>query len=139
MLSKQGRIPVVVLGRSLGSACAVEVGNVGVEGVRGLVLESGFGDIEAFVSRRGFRNPLSEEDLEAFCPLGKLKRTSLPLLVMHGQEDRLIDPREARMLFDASAATDKKLEYIPGHGHNDVLHASAYWRVLKSFLHEVAR
>jgi fermentation-respiration switch protein FrsA (DUF1100 family) len=41
------------------------------------------------------------------------------------------------LLFDAAASPRKKLVLIEGHGHNDVLQASAYWRALTEFLREV--
>jgi hypothetical protein len=137
--SGRGPLPIVVLGRSLGSACAAEIAKRQPPGVVGLVIESGFGDLAAFVRRRGMRvdGPLPDHDMEAFCPLRKLGQCSLPLLVMHGARDQLIDPREARLLFDAAASPRKKLVLIEGHGHNDVLQASAYWRALTEFLREV--
>jgi alpha-beta hydrolase superfamily lysophospholipase len=134
--SEAGPLPIVVVGRSLGSACAAEVARRAPVGVSGLVIESGFGDLEAFVARRNMRTdgPLSEQDQEAFCPLRKLRQSMLPLLLIHGAQDQLIDPREARLLFSAAATQEKQLVYIEGHGHNDVMQASAYWRALTDFL-----
>jgi alpha-beta hydrolase superfamily lysophospholipase len=139
-LALQEALPLVVMGRSLGSACAAEVAKQPPDGVVGLVIESGFGDLQGFVGRRGVRweGPLPERDQEAFCPLRKLARCQLPLLVLHGALDQLIQPREAQLLFDASASTRKQLVYIEGHGHNDVMQASAYWRALFAFLGERA-
>lgn len=134
-------LPVVVVGRSLGSACAAEIARSRPVGVEGLVIESGFGDLEAFVARRGMRadGPLPEHDLEAFCPLRKLRNWSQPLLVLHGARDQLIDPREARLLFDAAATSKKHLVYVEHHGHNDLMQASAYWRALITFLNTCGR
>lgn len=132
-------LPMVVMGRSLGSACAAEIAGRSPEGVAGIVLESAFGDLAAFVARREVRvdGPLPESDWEAFCPLRKLARCALPLLVLHGDCDRLIDPREAKLLHDAAGSRDKRLVYVRGHGHNDVLQASAYWEALTTFLYRI--
>jgi len=128
--------PLVVLGRSLGSACAAEVCRLAPSFVSGVVIESGIGDLEAFVARRGVVDapPLTETDRDDFDPLRKVKAWTKPLLVMHGSVDTLIAPREAKLVYEAAPEGNKQLVYIEGHGHNDVLAADAYWNTLGSFL-----
>jgi hypothetical protein len=128
--------PFVVMGRSLGSAAAAELYGAPVAGMVGVVWESGFVDLEASALRRGLPMPpeIPSEDLAVFDPTPKLRRGRLPMLVLHGAEDDLIDPAEARAAFDACGAADKRLVLVPGHGHNDVGLAPVYWAEMAAFL-----
>ncbi len=130
--------PVVVMGRSLGSACAVEVVRAVPELVAGVVFESGFSNLTGVARRRGIAvERVAEEDLAVLCPLRKLARTRTPLLVLHGAEDTLIAPEEGRAAFDASGAEDKRFVLIPGRGHNTVSHHPLYWEELTAFLQRI--
>lgn len=132
--------PIVVMGRSLGSACAAEIARSGSHGVAGFVIESGFSDLVAFARRRGVAlDAVAEDDLEALCPLRKLGSSTAPLLVLHGAEDRLIVPAEGRAVFEASGAHDKRLVMIPGRGHNDLSFHPLYWDELTAFIARAAR
>ena len=132
--------PLVVLGRSLGSACAAETCRLADPCVRGVVIESGFGDLASFVARRGVKvtEPLPEADWRDFDPLRKLRGWSRPLLVMHGALDTLIAPNDGKLLYEAAPEGNKRWVAIEGHGHNDVLAADAYWEAVRAFLDECA-
>lgn len=130
--------PVVVMGRSLGSACAVEVARAVPQLLAGLVFESGFSDLTGLARRRGITvERVAEEDLDVLCPIRKVTRSRTPLLVLHGAEDTLIVPEEGRAVFEASAAEDKRLVLVPGRGHNTVSHHPLYWEELAVFLRRV--
>ena len=43
-----------------------------------------------------------------------------PLLIIHGEDDRIINVSHGKKLFEASPATDKELRVIPDAGHNDL-------------------
>jgi alpha-beta hydrolase superfamily lysophospholipase len=134
-----GSSPVVVMGRSLGSACATEVVRAVPASVAGVVFESGFSNLIALARRRGLNmTSISEEDLEVLCPLRKLARSQTPLLVLHGEEDTLIVPEEGRAVYEASGAADKRLVLIPQRGHNTLSQHSLYWKELAAFLQRVA-
>lgn len=135
-----GAIRLVVMGRSLGSACAAALYADAPAGVVGVVLESGFVDLGALVRRRGLAAPavLSDADRAAFDPLPRLARGTLPLLVLHGEADAIIDPGEAARAHAAAGARRKQLALIPGHGHNDLARAPRYWATLAAFVADVA-
>jgi alpha-beta hydrolase superfamily lysophospholipase len=126
---------LVVMGRSLGSACAAEVCRAAPREVVGIVLESGFADLGAFVERRGIRGvALSAQDVDDFSPLHKLRSSTLPLLVLHGAEDAMIPPSNAQMAYEASGSADRRLVLVPGRGHNDVADHPLYWEALQAFV-----
>jgi ADP-ribosylglycohydrolase/alpha-beta hydrolase superfamily lysophospholipase len=133
-------LPVIVMGRSLGSACAAEIARSLPRLASGFVYESGFADLVAFARRRGVRVDVVEEgDLQALCPLRKLAANRAPLLVLHGADDRLIHPSEGRAAHEASASRDKRLVIVPDAGHNDVGQEEVYWREVGGFVDRVAR
>jgi alpha-beta hydrolase superfamily lysophospholipase len=129
--------PLVVMGRSLGAVCAIELYGRRPKEVAGFVIESGASNLEALIRRRGLRVPeLDEATRATFDPIPKLRRGAHPLLVMHGSHDDLIDPGEAEQAFAVAGtkAEDKSLALIAGRGHNDVSLAPDYWSSLKTFL-----
>ena len=131
--------PLVVMGRSLGSACAAQVCGSAPALAAGYVIESGFSDLVAFARRRGVTlEAAAEEDTAALCPKRKLARSTAPLLLLHGEEDELIDPAEARASHAASASLDKRLVVIPRRGHNDLSLHPSYWEALADFVTRVA-
>lgn len=137
---------LIVMGRSIGSACANELygsAELGVdvssqERVVGFVLESGFTSIPRMAERRAMTAPKDFDPL--FDPIPKLRRGSQkgrPLLILHGARDTLVRPDEA---VDAHvAAPHAQLVMIEGRGHNDISVAPEYWRALSAFVRELAR
>ena len=139
-LNAAGAGSVIVMGRSLGSACAAELYPAPPEFVLGFIWESGAADLRNLVRRRGLTPPAEffEADLAVFEPCRKLARGHRPLLVIHGEEDSLIDPREARQAFAAAAAVEKQLCFIPAHGHNDLAYSPLYWESISAFVQRLA-
>ncbi|MGE0401369.1 MAG: alpha/beta hydrolase [Kofleriaceae bacterium] len=127
--------PIVVMGRSLGSACAADLYAKNLPIVEGVVIESGLADLAGLVRRRGMEPPaqFSDEDRAAFDPLGKLARGTGPLLVIHGERDTMIAPSEAEAAFAAAGTKQKKLVIVPNRGHNDVSGSRTYWDALAAF------
>ncbi len=130
--------PLVVMGRSLGGACAMELGGAGAPGVSAFVFESAWSDLTGFVRRRGVEPPaFTSEERARFDPLPKLARCRAPALVLHGELDALISVQEAERTFSALGSPDKQLARVPGAGHNDVQSRDAYWAALAGFLRRV--
>jgi alpha-beta hydrolase superfamily lysophospholipase len=127
--------PIVVMGRSLGSACAAEIAGKNLPIVAGVIIESGIADLAGLVRRRGMEPPaqLSEDERAVFDPVPKLARGTAPLLVLHGERDAMIAPSEAELGFAAAGAKQKKLVIVPGRGHNDVSMSRTYWDALAAF------
>ena len=136
------REKLLVMGRSLGSACAIEIYGLGDDDdVAGVILESGFTDLGALIDRRRMPRPsaVTAADRAVFDPIPKLTRGSLPLLVIHGSHDTLIAPAEASAAYAAAGGADKELVLLDGYGHNDVAAAPEYWLALAAFVDRVCR
>jgi alpha-beta hydrolase superfamily lysophospholipase len=143
ILADGGRaLPLVVMGRSLGSACAAELAvHHAALRLRGIIFESGFTDLYAFIRRRGLRPraQLSEEDLATYCPLRKLASCDVPLLVLHGNRDELIPATDGEAAYASARTRDKRLVFIPGAGHNDLMFHPLYWESIARFISDVAK
>lgn len=133
-LAQVGDRPAFVMGRSLGSACAAEVyGSAEASRLRGAIFESGFTDLDALVRRRDYRPEAPVVDAR-FDPLPKLARGTIPLLVLHGELDRIIALREGEAAFAAAGTDRKRLVTIPGRGHNDLSFSEAYWSAIATLV-----
>ena len=129
---------VFVMGRSLGSAAAIEVARHHQEAIAGLIIESGFAHTLQLLARLGVVLEDLDEAQDVFANLAKIGQISLPTLVIHGQDDMLIPASEGVALYEGSAAPDgeKQLVIIPGAGHNDLLTlgAATYFEAIRDFV-----
>jgi pimeloyl-ACP methyl ester carboxylesterase len=110
-----------VMGRSLGSAAAIEVAAGAGDALNGLIVESGFADTFALLARLGIRLQGLQESQDGFNNAAKMELINIPTLVIHGEQDVLIPAQDGEELFRRSAALDKRLLLLPGAGHNDLL------------------
>ncbi|HOJ51344.1 MAG TPA: alpha/beta fold hydrolase [Syntrophales bacterium] len=113
--------PLIVMGRSLGSASALELAAHYPDDIHGLIVESGFARTGPLLRllgidlhRIGFRE---EEGLRQLEKIAAFKR---PTLIIHAQYDSLIPIAEGRRLYEASPAEVKAFCEIPGADHNSI-------------------
>lgn len=118
-LAIRERIPnesIVIMGRSLGGAVAVEL--AAKDGARGLVLESTFSSLrEVAVSHYPelLVNLVVADRLNSVAMISNFHG---PVLISHGDADQTIPFKLGRQLFDA-ANEPKTFVEIPGGDHND--------------------
>ena len=114
--------PLVVMGRSLGSASALELASLHQDRLDGLIVESGFAyagpllkllgvDVQAlgFKEETGFRN------------VDKIRHWKKPLLIIHAELDHIIPFAEGQALYEASPSPEKTFIKVAGANHNDIL------------------
>ena len=127
---------IFVMGRSLGSASAIEIAHRHQEQMKGLIIESGFASVVNLLSMLGFSfEALGLEDA-GFPNLAKIRTITVPTLIIHGEDDSLIPPSEGEALFRNGAAEDKRLVIIPGASHNDIMWVGMekYFQSIKEFV-----
>ena len=127
---------VCVMGRSLGSASAIELCARFSE-VTCCIIESGYADPIQLVKRRGLNvTNITSAENAIFSNSEKLRLVKCPILIMHGEMDSLISPEEAKLNYKNTSSTYKKLAMLEGVGHNDIMMArdNAYFSYLSSFL-----
>ena len=152
-----GPAPVVALwGRSMGAAVAVRAASADRR-VAALVLEAPYADLERtlavvlrrkrvpmarFLAARIVRRAgaLAGASLTTPRPVDLAPGVTVPVLVIHGAADSLVDPAEARTLAGAFAAPAGFVE-VPGAGHNAVAEAGGPGLLerVAAFLDEAAR
>lgn len=130
-----------VMGRSLGSISALELGCEHGETIQGLIIESGFPSVIRLITH--LKIPASGIDLEAFdrACVESLKTIRIPILIIHGEEDRLVPVQEARDLYRYLEMAEKELVIIPSATHNDILFVgySDYFKAIEHFVAKTAR
>ena len=113
--------PFILMGRSLGSAPALELVSHYADRLDGLIVESGFAYASPLLKLLGI-------DLEAigfkedagFGNIDKISRFEKPTLIIHAEFDHIIPFSEGRALFDTCPSTHKTMLKIPGANHNDI-------------------
>jgi hypothetical protein len=109
------------MGRSLGSASALELAAQYPGTIDGLIVESGFAYALPLLERLGADLqgiPLREEN--GFSNLDKIKRFEGPTLIIHAEFDHIIPFRDAQDLFDACPSLKKSLLKIRQANHNTI-------------------
>jgi pimeloyl-ACP methyl ester carboxylesterase len=112
---------IIVMGRSLGSAPAIELACHYPDFIDALIVESGFAHIGPLLRLMGIdisQYGLSED--QGPRNLQKIHQWDKPLLIIHAEYDQIFSIGEGESLFDASPSKDKKLIIIPNASHNDI-------------------
>lgn len=107
-----------VIGRSLGSAVAIEVARQAETQLAGLIIESGFA--QQFPQLSYLNTSAGEVGVtgDVFGNLRKMGEITIPTLIIHGRKDTVIPVSEGQELYYYCAAQDKKLVLIENAGHN---------------------
>jgi alpha-beta hydrolase superfamily lysophospholipase len=137
-LEENGLYPskLYVMGRSLGSAAALEIAIHEELKFDGLIIESGFSDTFALLARiGGIQLPGADDQVDGFGNLSKVGRVSVPTLIIHGLKDVLIPSAEGVQLYENCAAEQKQLLLIPDAGHNDIMYVgrNQYMAAIQEF------
>ncbi len=110
--------PRYIFGHSLGGAIAIELATK-VNDERGTIVEGTFTSIPDVVSTMKWGwLPLNALITQRFESVKKVAHIGSPLLVVHGEQDQLIDPKLGRQLFEA-AVGPKEFVLVPGGSHHN--------------------
>ena len=126
--------PLIVMGRSLGSASALELAAACGDRIDGLVIESGFAWAGPLLRLLGVDpDRIGFDESSGFANVDKIRVFAKPTLIIHAEFDHIIPFSDGKALFDASVADDKILVQIPGANHNDI-----FMRGLDRYLEAIA-
>jgi len=113
--------PFIAMGRSLGSASALELSTHYGGRIDGLIIESGFAFAGLLLQILGINmEALGIREEEGFSNLEKIRTFAKPTLIIHSENDHIIPYAEGRALYEACPAKDKRLLTIRGANHNDI-------------------
>ena len=112
----------IVMGRSLGSASALELASHKKDSMDGLILESGFARTGPLLELLGVNTKaINFTEEKGFKNLEKIMKWDKPTLIIHAEFDHIIPLADGQALYDACPAPDKTFLKIPGANHNDIL------------------
>lgn len=122
LMAEEMRGPVLVMGRSLGSASALELVSNYEDQLEGLILDSSFAYTRPLLENLGLDpDTIGFREEEGFLNFQKIKRYQHPTLIIHGDNDEIIAFTEGKELYETCPSGVKQLLIIPGAGHNDLL------------------
>ena len=133
--------PMILMGRSLGSASALELADAYKDQIQGLIVESGFAFALPLLRLLGVSfTATAFEEKEGFANLEKIRNVDKPVLIIHAAHDHIIPFSDGQALYDACGSADKTLLRIPGADHNTLLHAgfSEYMKAVKTLTEKAA-
>lgn len=109
---------LVLMGHSLGTGVATRMAHE--FDVDGLALSAPYTTIVAVAAQHYPFFPVNMMMLDRFENIDSIKTIHTPLLVVHGDQDRVIPVTNGEAVF-AAAPEPKTLKIIPGAGHNNLL------------------
>ena len=113
--------PILLMGRSLGSASVLELAVTYKNLVDGLIVESGFAYAGPLLTLLGIDFvALGFREEKGFRNVDKIKNFDKPTLIIHAEFDHIIPYSDGQTLHDACQSGDKKMLKIPGANHNDI-------------------
>jgi pimeloyl-ACP methyl ester carboxylesterase len=123
---------IILFGRSIGTAVALHVAHQHTIGGLILVTPLTSGKAQAEASGLGFIAPIAGN---SFDNVARIKQVNVPLLVIHGTEDRIIPFSMGREIYD-SATGSKQFVKIEGAGHNNLQssYGAYYWPPMVNFI-----
>lgn len=132
-LKKPG-IPVIYWGRSIG--CPVAAYAASRTAPQALVLESPMPNVRTLLRSNPVLWLLSFLSSYRFPTSTFLQRSSVPLLVIHGDADGIVPFGAGRRVFADAPTTRKTFVTIPGADHNDLhlVDTARYWRAIDEFV-----
>jgi pimeloyl-ACP methyl ester carboxylesterase len=145
ILAESLDLPWILLGRSMGSSCAVHLATKYIQHFAGLVIDSGFTDLRKLPMVEIISGHVRVDDLpDPFRQCDKLGSLQVPLLVLHGERDRIAPVSMGQDLHDAVPHTLDKfggpytlavIKRFENAGHNDLMEKNSthYFESLEMF------
>ena len=120
-LMAEGVVPgtVVLYGESLGSGVAVALASENSQPFAALILESPFTSVADIAASRYWFVPVRRLLWDRFDSLSRLGQVEAPILILHGERDRIVPVAHGRKMFTA-APSPKRIEIFEQAGHSDL-------------------
>ncbi len=129
--------PLIVMGRSLGSASALELAYHYQDRIAGLIVESGFAYAGPLLRLLGIdAGALGFKEEDGFRNDEKIASYDKPLLIIHAEFDHIIPFSDGEALYEVCPSPQKKLIRISNADHNTIFYYGAreYLEGIKNFI-----
>lgn len=125
--------PLIVMGRSLGSAPVLELVSNYKDQIDGLIIESGFAYAGPLLRLLGVNlETLGFKEESGFGNVDKIRAFDKPTLIIHAERDHIIPFSDGQALYEACQSDDRTFLKIPGANHNDI-----FMRGLSEYMAEI--
>ncbi len=136
--NRTGRL--IVMGRSLGSAPALEIASRCPNDIDALIIESGFAETLPLLATMGVdvkKTGLTESD--GFHHIEKIRQVKKPTLILHAQNDQIIPISHGTVLQMECGASSREIQIVPGAGHNNIIDVTGrmYFEVINQFIKKI--
>jgi len=134
--------PLIPMGRSLGSASALEIVAHYKDRIEGLIVESGFAYAGPLLRLIGVDpDAIGYKEEEGFRNLEKIRGFLKPTLIIHAERDHIIPFSDGKALYNACGAQDKRLVMVPGANHNDIFlqGLAEYMQAIKMLVEKITQ
>jgi pimeloyl-ACP methyl ester carboxylesterase len=132
---------IFIYGHSLGGAVAINLA-ISHPDARGLIVEATFTSIIDMGRRNKLYRllPINLITHQRFDSISRINRLKMPVLILHGTEDKVVPFKMSRQLYE-KAPTPKKLKLILGGGHNNsaTVGGAEYLETVREFIELVDR
>ncbi|TVQ37566.1 MAG: alpha/beta hydrolase [Spirochaetaceae bacterium] len=124
---------IVLFGRSLGSAVAVDLALQ--RDVAGVILEAPLTNARDMSRRLVPLLPVHRVISTQLDSLAKIPNINVPVLIIHGDRDNVVPIEQGKRLY-AAAGQPRQFYTVEGAGHNDtfVVGGNAYFELLRDFV-----
>ncbi len=126
--------PSIIMGRSLGSASALELISCYDTQIDGLIIESGFAYAGPLLALLGIDlKAMNIQEEDGFRNIDKIRTFPKATLIIHAEKDHIIPFSDGNALYDVCPSQDKRLLMIPKANHNDIFlrGMSEYMKAIK--------
>ena len=129
---------IFVLGRSLGSHCAAEIGAQNPDKLHGIIFESAIGSTYTIMKQlfRISNSQLTSESVKDWSNDRRASKFKKPTLIIHGTSDWIVPNEHGKILYNSIPNDiEKELIMIEGAGHNTIFQfKDNYFTPLKKFI-----
>jgi len=133
--------PLAVMGRSLGSAPAIELAANRSKDIAGLILESGFARTPDLLQHLGIPTDfVATAQAQGDDNADKMTRVHVPVLVLHAEYDNIVPLWHGEQNHNHAASQQKRLVKIPNADHNTIMMfgGQTYWGAITDFLKQLS-
>jgi alpha-beta hydrolase superfamily lysophospholipase len=132
--------PFILMGRSLGSVCAIELAVTCQDDISALIIESGIATTMPLLQNMGVDpDGLGITEQHGFKNIRKIAQVTKPICILHARHDQLISVANAELLQAESGARNKQFHVVPGADHNTIMTVAGnlYFETIKKFINKI--